>query len=125
MGAAGTAVCGAHARAASGWRRARAHRRAPARAAVSALRPPPPIAEFYFAYGANVDVATLERRMGDEARAVSAHASVLRGYELRFDVPGLPYSEPAFASVAECAGASAHGVVYGLSEGAERTVRAR
>lgn len=51
----------------------------------------------YFAYGSNMNPKTFEgvRAM----RPLSSVPVVLRGYELAFNVPGLPLVEPSFASV--------------------------
>ena len=57
----------------------------------------PPGCVIYFAYGSNVNTKTMNGVRGISPSA-SYHA-VLRGYELVFNVPGLPYVEPGFASV--------------------------
>lgn len=56
-------------------------------------------AVLYFAYGSNMNVKTFQgMRAMKPTRSI---AVVLRGYELAFNVPGVPYVEPAFASVRE------------------------
>ena len=57
----------------------------------------PPGSRVYFAYGSNVSSATFRGTRGiDPAESWPA---VLPDYRLVFDVPGLPYVEPGFASV--------------------------
>lgn len=52
---------------------------------------------WYFAYGSNMNEEILQgKRRVFPAEAVPAK---LPGYRLVFDLPGLPYREPAFASV--------------------------
>ncbi len=53
----------------------------------------------YFAYGSNMNVDTFQGMRA--MKPTRSSAVVLRGYELVFNVPGLPYVEPAFASVRE------------------------
>ena len=51
----------------------------------------------YFAYGSNLDRGTFEGTRAMKPRASTP--CVLPGYQLAFNVPGLPYVEPSFASV--------------------------
>lgn len=67
--------------------------------------------ERYFAFGANVHPATLARRGVKPERAAPAR---LEGYRLVFDTPGIPWVEPAFASLEE-ADDHVWGVLYHLS----------
>jgi len=51
---------------------------------------------WYFAYGANLDPQTLQRRN------ITVHASrnfILPNYQLTFNVPGIPILEPYFANL--------------------------
>lgn len=67
--------------------------------------------ERYFAFGANVHPATLDRRGITPRRFASAR---LDGYRLVFDTPGIPWFEPAFASLAQ-GDDHVWGVLYELS----------
>jgi hypothetical protein len=71
----------------------------------------------YFAYGSNLSSKTFEGRRN--MKPVEKTNCVLYGYELRFNVPGIPYVEPGFASVyretkEEGEGSFVHGVCYTL-----------
>ena len=57
----------------------------------------PPGSHIYFAFGSNVNTKTFSAVRGIQPSA--ACPAVLPGYRLVFNVPGLPYFEPAFASV--------------------------
>ena len=57
----------------------------------------PPGSRIYFAYGSNVNTKTFTGTRGIVPAA--SYPVVLRGYRLVFNVPGLPFVEPAFASV--------------------------
>ena len=57
----------------------------------------PPGSRVYFAHGSNVNTKTMKGTRGITPSA--AYPAVLPGYELVFNVPGLPFIEPAFASV--------------------------
>ena len=65
-------------------------------------------AVYYFAYGSNINPKTFEgvRNM----RPTVSIPCVLRGYALVFNVPGVPYVEPAFASVRKVQGEEGVGV---------------
>ena len=104
------ARCPARAPACASFRAPRRHaRRAPrawtttaeaaSPAASSAPEPirAPPGSRVYFAYGSNVNTKTMKGTRGITPSA--AYPAVLPGYELVFNVPGLPFIEPAFASV--------------------------
>lgn len=59
----------------------------------------------------------MNSRVLRERRGVTPHSSeaaVLRDFRLVFDQPGIPFVEPAFASVTPTAGAVVHGVLYTL-----------
>jgi len=77
------------------------------------------LSERYFAFGANVHPATLERR-GVETH--SARPARLDGYRLVFDMPGIPLVEPVFASV-EPAEDHVWGALYELDTGALSRLR--
>jgi hypothetical protein len=68
----------------------------------------------YFAFGSNLDPATM--RSLRNLNPIGASAAVLLDYALRFDVPGNPLLEPSAASVQPCPGAVVHGVVYQLTD---------
>jgi hypothetical protein len=67
----------------------------------------------YFAFGANMASEVLVARRG--LRPVWSAAAALPGHRLVFDLPGLPFVEPSFASVAPDPEARVHGVVWALS----------
>jgi hypothetical protein len=69
------------------------------------------VTERYFAFGANVNPATLRRR---RIPVLSQAPARLDGHRLVFGTPGIPLFEPAFASLAR---AEDHvwGVLYDLS----------
>lgn len=71
-----------------------------------------PLTYRYFAYGSNMDPATMQslRRI----QPLSAQAGVLLDYQLRFNVPGVPLLEPSAASVRRHPGQLVHGVIYEL-----------
>ena len=107
------ARCPARAPARASFRAPRRHaRRAPrawtttaaSPAASSAPEPirAPPGSRVYFAYGSNVSTKTFNGTRGITPSA--AYPAVLPGYELVFNVPGLPFVEPAFASVRRVVG---------------------
>lgn len=104
------ARCPARAPARASFRASRRHARRARRAwtttaeaaspaASSAPEPirAPPGSRVYFAYGSNVNTKTMKGTRGITPSA--AYPAVLPGYELVFNVPGLPFIEPAFASV--------------------------
>jgi hypothetical protein len=68
---------------------------------------------WYFAYGANMSTRVLERR---GIRPTTSEAARLAGYRLAFDLPGLPFVEPAFASVAVDDASIVYGVLHLVSE---------
>ena len=57
----------------------------------------PPGSHIYFAYGSNVGTKTITGVRGVKPSA--SYPAILRDYRLVFNVPGLPYVEPGFASV--------------------------
>ena len=104
------ARCPARAPARASFRASRRHARRARRAwttTAEAASPPassapepiraPPGSRVYFAYGSNVNTKTMKGTRGITPSA--AYPAVLPGYELVFNVPGLPFIEPAFASV--------------------------
>ena len=56
----------------------------------------------YFAYGSNVNTKTMTGVRG--ITPSKSYPAVLYGYKLVFNVPGLPFVEPAFASVMKISG---------------------
>jgi hypothetical protein len=66
----------------------------------------------YFAFGANMSSAVLRRR-GIEV--LSREPARLRGYRLVFDLAGLPWVEPAFASIVRHPEHEVYGVLYRLT----------
>jgi hypothetical protein len=67
----------------------------------------------YFCYGSNLNPSTFDGVRG--MRPTSSTPCVLRGFELAFNVPGVPYVEPAFASAVAREGAECHGVAHGIT----------
>lgn len=67
---------------------------------------------YYFAFGANMNTRVLHERRG--VTPFSSEAAVLSGFRLVFDQPGIPFVEPAFASVLPSTASVVHGVLYRL-----------
>ncbi len=67
---------------------------------------------YYFAFGANMNTRVLRERRG--VTPFSSEAAVLSGFRLVFDQPGIPFVEPAFASVLPSTASVVHGVLYRL-----------
>ena len=68
----------------------------------------------YFAYGSNMSKEVLEgRRKIYPTHNINAVAA---GYTLSFNVPGLPFYEPSFASILPKKNGKVHGVVYTITE---------
>ena len=142
------ARCPARAPARASFRASRRHARRARRAwtttaeaaspaASSAPEPirAPPGSRVYFAYGSNVNTKTMNGTRGITPSA--AYPAVLPGYELVFNVPGLPFVEPAFASVRRVVGKTddapskgrfarfateTHGVAYVVTDEQWRTI---
>jgi len=68
----------------------------------------------YFAYGSNVGSKTFSSRRN--MRPIRVQNGKIRGYRLTFNVAGLPYFEPAFASVTRNEGEETHGVCYSITK---------
>ena len=62
----------------------------------------------YFAYGSNVGSKTFSTRRNIQPKRVQ-NGKIL-DYQLSFNVPGVPFLEPAFASVTRQKGEETHGV---------------
>lgn len=69
---------------------------------------------FYFAYGSNMQSATLRGRRGVEYR--SAVAARVPGWRLVLDKPGLVSSGISFANIVEDAAAATLGVLFDVSD---------
>ena len=68
-----------------------------------------------FAYGSNMSPAVLTgRRKITPLRSVRC---VLHGYQLCFNLAGVPLTEPGFGNVAPLAGACVHGIAHEMSSG--------
>ncbi len=67
--------------------------------------------DMYFAYGANLASAVMARRKIEHGAVVRG---VVRGWRLVFADVGMPYVEPAFATLEQDPNAEVHGVVYTL-----------
>lgn len=65
----------------------------------------------YFAFGANMSSVVLRRR---RIEIISREPARLRGYRLVFDMAGVPWVEPAFASVESDPEHDVYGVLYQL-----------
>jgi hypothetical protein len=68
---------------------------------------------WYFAYGANMASRVLSGRRG--VRPTSSEAATLDGFELVFDLRGIPPVEPGFASIRAAEG-QMEGVLHRLSK---------
>ena len=73
---------------------------------------------WYFAYGANMSPAILEKR---GVSSLAQTIALLPGFCLSFDLPGVPYSEPAMANIRPLPSDDAsilpvHGVAYKVSQ---------
>jgi hypothetical protein len=68
----------------------------------------------YFAFGSNMDPATMESLRN--LRPLSAQAGVLMDYKLVFNIPGIPLVEPSAASVRRQTNNVVHGVIYELTD---------
>jgi len=68
----------------------------------------------YFAFGANMNSAVLRRR---RIEVLSREPARLRGHRLVFDLAGVPWVEPGFASIVADPGHDVYGVLYELSPG--------
>ena len=66
----------------------------------------------YFAFGANMARRVLVDRRGIEP--IASRAAVVREFALRFGLRGLPYLEPAFATLVASSGSTVHGVLHTL-----------
>ena len=75
---------------------------------------------WYFAYGANMSADVMVRRRG--LRPVSSEPARLGGYELVFTLRGIPFIEPAFASICARDDATVHGVLHHVSRADFRTL---
>lgn len=73
------------------------------------------MSELYFAFGANTCLEVLSGRRGIDP--IASEAAELRGHRLAFVQRGVPWIEPAFASVIAEPGASVHGVLHELRDG--------
>lgn len=71
------------------------------------------VTDWYFAYGANMATRVLTRR---GISAIESHAACLAGHRLVFEEPGIPFLEPAFASLREAEDEVTHGVLHRLSD---------
>ena len=68
----------------------------------------------YFAYGSNVGSKTFSTRRNIQPKRVQ-NGKIL-DYQLSFNVPGVPFLEPAFASVTRQKGEETHGVCYTITK---------
>jgi len=66
----------------------------------------------YFAFGANMNSAVLRRR---GIVTLSREPARLRGHRLVFDLAGIPWVEPAFASIVPDPEHDVYGVLYRLA----------
>jgi hypothetical protein len=66
----------------------------------------------YFAFGANMSSVVLRRR---GIVVLSREPARLRGHRLVFDLPGIPWVEPAFASIVPDPEHDVYGVLYRLT----------
>lgn len=68
----------------------------------------------YFAYGSNVGSKTFSTRRNIQPKSVQ-NGKIL-DYRLSFNVPGVPFLEPAFASVTRQKGEETHGACYTITK---------
>ena len=68
----------------------------------------------YFAYGANMSSRSFIKKRGMQPQR--AQRASLENYALRFNQPGIPLIEPAFANVQEAEGQCVEGVLYEISK---------
>ncbi|MEZ4340074.1 MAG: gamma-glutamylcyclotransferase family protein [Sandaracinaceae bacterium] len=71
------------------------------------------MSDWYFAYGANMATRVLRRR---GVTAIESHAARLPGHRLVFEEPGIPWLEPAFASLRADDDEVTHGVLHRLTD---------
>ena len=69
---------------------------------------------WYLAFGSNMSTKVLVDRRKIEPS--ESHPVVVQDYQLTFNVPGIPYWEPSFASILPRKGKKLHGVIYNVSE---------
>lgn len=72
-------------------------------------------AVWYFAFGANMSSRVLARR---RVTPISSEPARLSGYRLAFQERGIPFVEPAFASIEPADGDAVHGVLMRLERAA-------
>lgn len=68
---------------------------------------------WYFSFGANMDKHTLTNRRGVVPK--ESRACKVPGYGIVFDLPGIMYVEPAFASISPLESDDGRGVVHGVA----------
>ncbi|KAG2386795.1 hypothetical protein C9374_001830 [Naegleria lovaniensis] len=68
---------------------------------------------WYFAYGANMSSKVLIGRR--KVKPMESYPCHVEGYDLVFNMKGLPYFEPAFASIEKRQGWRMHGVVHKIT----------
>ena len=68
----------------------------------------------YFAFGSNMASSTMTNLRG--LTPIACTAAVLHDHRLAFNIPGTPFIEPSWASVAVETGSVVHGVLYKLTE---------
>ncbi|KAF0984703.1 hypothetical protein FDP41_000602 [Naegleria fowleri] len=68
---------------------------------------------WYFAYGANMSSKVLIGRR--KVKPMESYPCYVEGYDLVFNMKGLPYFEPAFASIEKRQGWRMHGVVHKIT----------
>ncbi|BFZ63486.1 hypothetical protein YB2330_004608 [Saitoella coloradoensis] len=79
--------------------------------------PPVPQPVWYFAYGSNMASSTF---MGmRKIKPLSHHRAIVPTHKLTFDIPGIPYKEPSFASIDDKGEGdmACIGVVYEITRG--------
>jgi hypothetical protein len=78
-----------------------------------------PATRWYFAYGSNLSSKVFEGRRG--IKPLQALPCTLRGFTLAFDLPGIPWFEPAMGNLRACWHGSGcekclvHGIAYRIS----------
>lgn len=67
----------------------------------------------YFAYGSNMNTKILQMRRGINVRT-NLGGGILHGHKLSFNVKGIPFVEPSFASVEPSVQHNVHGLVVDI-----------
>lgn len=67
-----------------------------------------------FGYGSNMSVSNLIKKKN--LTPINHHTGYCQNWQLSFDLPGIPFVDPAFACVKAQSGAQVHGLAFEISE---------